>query len=120
MSTHRMQQINQAVQEALARAMVLETSDPRLNRVTVTAVQTSKDLHHAKVFVTVSGTDEERRETEQAIQRAEGFLRSKLAENVRMKYIPELRFVIDEREAHTHRIEELLREAGDLSEEDRP
>lgn len=111
MKRHRMEHVNSSLQQAVATALLVETTDARLQRVTVTAVETSRDLKHARVFVTVLGDASEREASMEALEHARGFLQAAIAERVRLRYTPQLRFLFDESVERAHRIEDLLREA---------
>lgn len=111
MKRHRMEHVNSSLQQAVATALLVETTDARLQRVTVTAVETSRDLKHARVFVTVLGDASDREASMEALEHARGFLQAAIAERVRLRYTPQLRFLFDESVERAHRIEDLLREA---------
>ena len=106
------------LQVELADLIQRELKDPRVGFVTVTEVRMSPDLKHARVYVSVfEGEDEKKRESIDALQRAEGFLRHSLGRRLRLRYVPTLRFVVDETLDHSARIEELL-EDSNVSPED--
>ena len=73
MTSDRMRRVNEAVREVLSGAITSELKDPRVGFVTVTAVETSPDLRHARVFVSVLGNPGERRRTLQALDSAHGY-----------------------------------------------
>jgi ribosome-binding factor A len=102
------------IQRDLSEILRLELKDRRLGITTITAVELSPDLTHAKVFFTVLGTAETIDETAATLKRASGFLRSQLAREMRTRITPELHFVYDEsvaRGAHlSHLIDEVVRE----------
>jgi ribosome-binding factor A len=83
-------------------------SDPRIGFVTVTSVDTSTDLRHARVFVSVLGDDSERAETMAGLGSAHGLLQQSIARELRMKRTPTLQFVFDESIDRGMRISELL------------
>jgi len=92
--TDRMRRVNEAIREALAEA-VGELKDPRIGFVTVTGVETSSDLRHARVFVSVLGNERKREKTLQGLESAHGVLQAKLATELRMKRTPLLTFEYD-------------------------
>ena len=108
MSTDRMRRVNEAVREVLSDAMKL-LKDPRVGFVTVTDVRTSPDLRHAKVYVSVLGTESERAETMAGLASAHGVLQTAVNRELRMKRTPTLDFVYDESVDTGMRISELLR-----------
>ncbi|HTP62624.1 MAG TPA: 30S ribosome-binding factor RbfA [Burkholderiales bacterium] len=95
MSRGRPQKVADLIQRELSELIRLEVRDPRVGMVTITSVDVSPDLSHAKVFITLLQT-EKLKETLQGLQRAAGFLRSQLAHRMKMYTTPELRFVYDE------------------------
>ena len=106
----RMRRVNDAVKEVLGRAL-LGLKDPRIGFVTITGVETSPDLRHAKVFVSVLGNEKKRDKSLQGLEAAHGILQAKLAQELRMKRTPQLAFEYDptvERGVHmTKLIDEL-------------
>ncbi|GHO83043.1 ribosome-binding factor A [Dictyobacter formicarum] len=69
--------------------------DPRVGFASITRVEVSGDLRHAKVFVSVMGTPEEQKETMSGLKNASGFLRHELASRLTLRYMPELSFKLD-------------------------
>ena len=78
MTSDRMRLVDEAMREVLSGAITSELKDPRVGFVTVTAVETSPDLRHARVFVSVLGNPGERRRTMQALENAHGFLQRRV------------------------------------------
>jgi ribosome-binding factor A len=108
MTSDRMRRVNEAVREVLSAAITSELKDPRVGFVTVTAVETSPDLRHARVFVSVLGNPGERRRTLKALDNAHGFLQRKVGAELRIKNTPQLQFVYDDTPERGMRITELL------------
>ena len=92
--TERMRRVNESIKEVLAAA-VQELQDPRIGFVTVTGVETSTDLRHAVVFVSVLGSEQKRARSLQGLEAAHGLLQARLAREVRMKRTPQLTFEYD-------------------------
>ena len=114
MTSDRMRRVNEAVREVLSAAITSELKDPRVGFVTVTAVETSPDLRHARVFVSVLGNPGERRRSLKAMDSARGFLQRRVGSELRMKHTPQIQFVYDETPERGMRINELLQaEAGE-------
>ena len=114
MTSDRMRRVNEAMREVLSAAITSELKDPRVGFVTVTAVETSPDLRHARVFVSVLGNPGERRRSLQAMDSARGFLQRRVGGELRMKHTPQIQFVYDETPERGMRINELLKaEAGE-------
>src|SRR3954454_7343427 len=108
MTSDRMRRVNEAVREVLSGAITSELKDPRVGFVTVTAVETSPDLRHARVFVSVLGNPGERRRTMQALDNAHGFLQRRVGSELRIKNTPQIQFIYDDTAERGMRISELL------------
>jgi ribosome-binding factor A len=90
----RMRRVNESVRQVLSEALP-ELQDPRIGFVTVTGVATSTDLRHARVFVSVFGSDRKRQATLDALAAAHGVLQGRIARELRMKWTPQLTFEYD-------------------------
>ena len=87
-----------------------EVRDPGIGFVTITRVEVSADLQHAKIYYTVFGDDKARRESARAIERVSPFLRRQLAGRLRLRRAPELHFFFDESVAQHDRIEQIIQD----------
>jgi len=112
MSTARMRRVDQAMRQVLGDAIAQELKDPRIGFVTVTDVKTSQDLRHARVYVSVLGTDEEQEATLDGLRSAHGVLQGQVARELRLKRTPELEFELDHTAERAARLERLIEEAG--------
>ena len=92
--TERMRRVNHLVREVLADA-IPELKDPRIGLVTITGVETSADLRHARVFVSVLGSEQARAKTLEGLAAAHGVLQARVARELRMKRTPMLAFEYD-------------------------
>ncbi len=110
MAGSRMRRINEVLREVVGAAISGELSDPRIGFVTVTAVETSRDLPTAKVFVSVLGPDEEREATLEGLRSSHGVIQSRIAAETRVKRTPTLTFHYDDTIEKGVRISELLEE----------
>lgn len=108
MGDGRMRRVDEAVRAVLSDAIATDLSDPRVGFVTVTAVQTSPDLRHARVYVSILGDEHEREQTLAALQAAHGFLQGRLASQLTLKHTPLLRFRFDPSVQRGMRITQLL------------
>jgi ribosome-binding factor A len=114
MTAGRMRRVDEAMREVLSGAITSELKDPRVGFVTVTAVETSPDLRHARVFVSVLGDDAVRRRSLDGLRSAHGYLQRRVAEELRLKHTPTLDFAYDDTADRGQRIAELIeREGGD-------
>ncbi len=113
MTANRMRRVDEAMREVLSAAITSELKDPRVGFVTVTAVETSPDLRHARVFVSVLGEDAVRRRSLDGLQSAHGYLQRRVADELRLKHTPTLAFAYDDTADRGQRIAELLEGGGD-------
>ena len=112
MKQDRMVRVNRLLQESLAET-IPTVHDPRVTKpviLSITGVRTSPDLHQAKVFLSISGSPDEQREALQGLHHARGFLRAELGRTVRLRFLPELHFILDETFENAARIEQILHE----------
>jgi ribosome-binding factor A len=103
-----MRRVNEAVREVLSARIAEGLNDPRIGFVTLTSVDTSTDLRHARVYVSVLGDETERAETLAGLGSAHGLFQKAIARELRMKRTPTLQFVFDESIDRGMRITELL------------
>lgn len=108
-----MPRVNELLREVIAEEL-RTLKDPAIGFVTVTAVDTSPDLHTALVFYTAMGSEEEQAESAAALERATPHIRARLGAQVRLKYTPAIEFRVDESLETGLRMDSLLRRiAGD-------
>jgi ribosome-binding factor A len=108
MSGSRMRRVDEAVRAVLSDVITQEIKDPRVGFVTVTAVKTSPDLRHARVYVSVLGDEQTRADSLIGLSSAHGFLQKRVASELRLKHTPTLDFAYDETIDHGMRIAEIL------------
>jgi ribosome-binding factor A len=106
----RPDRIADQIRSELALLLARELHDPGLGFVTITRVQVSPDLQHARVYYTALGDEKARRSSDRALQRAIPFLRRQIGSRLRLKRVAELEFVYDQSIAGQDRIEQLLNE----------
>lgn len=94
MTTDRMRRVNESVRQVLSESL-RDLKDPRIGFVTITGVETSTDLRHAKVFVSVLGSAKKRDATISGLNSSHGVLQAALAKELRMKRTPQLTFQYD-------------------------
>ncbi len=97
------------MREEIAQIVGYELDDPRVAIATVTDVRMSDNLREARVFVTVSGTDEEATTALKALRKAAPYVRRQLAINLNLRHAPEIHFIRDTVEEKAARVDELLR-----------
>ena len=96
MQTNRMGRLAHELQQEIAMIIHQELKDPRLGFVTITRMELSKDLRHAKVLFSCLGNQEERARSQEALDRAVGFIHGLIKKRFRLKVIPEIVFRYDE------------------------
>lgn len=93
-----------------------ELHDPRLGFVTITRVELTPDLRHAKIFFSVLGKDEDYKKTKEALDSALGFIRRLIAQRIRLRFTPEIIFKEDRSSEYSIKIQEVLEEIKVLNE----
>jgi len=107
----RSERVAEGIREEVATFLAEDVKDPRVvGLVTVTGVDVTRDLRHAKVFVSIMGSDDERRATLEGLNSAAGHLRSRIGRALRLRVAPEITFRYDDTIARAARIEALLAE----------
>lgn len=115
--SQRTSRLDSQIQQELMDLLQREMKDPRVGFATITRVETARDLGHARVWVSVYGTDEDRQRSMDALQDATPWLRRRLAERLQIRHVPELSLRRDESIEAGDRVLRLLNELRD--EEDR-
>ena len=107
--THHIERVNSLIRREISELIQRQVKDPRLDAfVAVTAVATSPDLKHARVFVSCISGKQEEEKILSVLTAASGFLRKELARNLKLRRIPELSFHWDDSIEHGDRILRLL------------
>lgn len=108
---HRSRRIEDQVQRILSEVIRVDVRDPRLNRAIITAVDVSRDLSVAKIYFTSLDTDQDGAELAEAFQSALKFIRGKLARQLTVRNVPELRFRYDDSMARGEEMDRLIEDA---------
>jgi len=108
----RSRRIEDQIQRVLSDVLRTETRDPRLNNVIITGVRVSRDLSVAWVYYTVLQVDGEVEPLDKAFDGALGFLRSRLAKDLTVRRVPELRFELDKTSSHAREMDQLIADAN--------
>ena len=117
MKSHRQARVAEVIREVAAETILMELRDPRVRNVTVTRAEVSGDLQHAKVYVSIMGSERDQSLCLYGLRRAAGFIQSKLADRMRTRFIPALQFVLDKGVKNSIEVARLLHEAlGEKSE----
>lgn len=112
---HRQEKLGELFAAELSDLLRTRVKDPRVGFASITHVEVSGDYRHAKIYVSVLGSEEEQANTIKALKHASGFLRHELASRVVLRYMPEIVFKLDTSIAEGSRILELIRESEQQS-----
>ena len=108
-SFSRSDRVSGLIQEVLSDILKKEIADPRLQMATITGVKMSADLKLASIYYTISGDKKALNAAAQAFNHAHGYIKKKLARQLELRYMPQLRFFYDESFDYGSRIEKLLK-----------
>jgi ribosome-binding factor A len=108
MTARRADRVADSVRAAVAELLLRELKDPRVGLVTITGVDMSDDLKHARVFFSVVGDETVRRRSLEGLQSAAGFLRREVGRRLQLRYAPELTFRLDSTPERAQRVTDLL------------
>ncbi len=109
MAKKRVDRLNSLLKEVISEVIRLDVRNPHVHAIlTVTRVSITPDLHHAKVFISVIGSEQEKAETIAALQSAAGFIAVNASKEVTMRFFPALTFELDDSVEKHMRIEEVL------------
>ena len=109
--SQRAQRVGEQIQRELAELLRDDVKDPRVGRVTITAVEVSGDLSHAKIFVTHLAGREHADDAVRALQHTAGFLRTELSHRMQLYSVPQLHFAYDDSIESGMRLSQLIDEA---------
>lgn len=108
MGFKRADRVSEAIKREVSVMLGQEVKDPSIHFVTVTIVETTDDLRHAKIFVSILGDEKTRQESMEGLERAKGFLRGELGRRLQLRYTPEIQFRLDTSLDHAMKIKGLL------------
>ncbi len=113
MQTKRSERVGNLILEFVSQLLSREINDPRVGVVTLTGVKVSNDLKHARIYFSVLVDQQGKKEVLAGLASATGFIRSKVARELKLRFVPTLEFIYDNAQANAQRIEELLRKVKD-------
>ncbi len=108
MSVRRADRVADLVRAAIAEILLREIKDPRIGLVTLTAVEMSDDLRHARVYFSVVGDDKTRQQSLKGLRSAAGFIRREVGHRLELRFAPEIAFHLDPGPERAQRLAELL------------
>lgn len=106
--TRRTDRIGHLIQQEIGNLILREISDVRIGFVTISRVEVTTDLAHAKVFVSVLGSDKEKRDSMAGLGHSASYMRTHLSKVLKMRTVPRLQFVEDKNLDHGFRINQIL------------
>ena len=107
----RSQRVAEQIRRELADLLQFEVKDPRIGRITVTEVEVSGDMAHAKVYYSAPPAEQETGELQKGLEKSAGFLRGQLAKRMLLRTVPQLHFIYDASIDHGMRLSRLIDEA---------
>ena len=118
MPSRRSQKAAEAIRGVVGTAIIAELKDPRVRDVTITYVEVSADSRHAKVHVSIMGDETQQQLSLRGLKSAAGFLQSRIADRIDMRYTPRLTFLLDEGVKRSIAVSQILKEVLPEDEED--
>ena len=110
-TNHRHERVGEEIAHEINAMLAGELKDPRLEgSVVASEVRVQPDMKHARVFVSVKGSNKEQSDAIKALEHASGYIRRELVERLQLRRLPELHFTLDLSQEHVERIEQLLKE----------
>ncbi len=113
MSQARVQRVAEEIKRDVGRIVHGELNDPRIGFVTITKVDLSRDLRFAKIYFSLLGTEKQLRDTRIGLSKATGFIRKLLGQRIKLRYLPEIIFKLDEGVEYSIHISEVLEKIKD-------
>jgi len=104
----RPERVQEAIRQETAKIIQQEIKDPRLGFLTITGVELTKDLRFARVYFTVLGEDKDKRLALKGLKSAKGFIKGRLADEIKLRFMPELEFMVDESLARTKKVYNII------------
>ena len=116
----RIDRINQTMRREIGTIIQRELQDPRLSFVTITQVEVSRDLQHAKAYFSVLGDHPDIEKAQASLNNARGIVRKLVGKSVRMRYTPEIQFIFDASIQYSAHLEETFQQIHDQTQGEKP
>ena len=113
MSTRRTARVAEAIRQVVSSAILFELRDPRVKNVTILHVEVPTDLRTAKVYVSIMGDEKAERLSLQGLNSSRGWIQSKIADQLQLRYTPVITFVVDRGIKKSVEVSRLLHELQD-------
>src|SRR5277367_160173 len=104
----RADRVSEAIKREISVMLTQEIKDPGIHFVTVTTVETADDLRHSRIFVSILGDEETRKESMAGLERAKGYIRRELGKRLQLRYTPDIHFNLDKSLDHAMKIKGIL------------
>src|SRR5687768_11166592 len=111
MKAHRQARVAEVIREVAAETILFELQDPRIKGVTVTRAEVAGDLQHAKVYVSLMGSEKEQQLCMHGLRHSAGFIQSKLGSRLKTRFTPQIQFILDEGVKKSIEVSRLIQEA---------
>lgn len=110
MSSQRAQRVAETIHKEISSLLIKGLKDPRIGFVTITSVDVTSDLSQARVYYTLMGSQDARKETQAGLDSCSSYIRQQLGRQLHLRHIPEIRFEYDTSFDYGQKIEQLLRD----------
>lgn len=111
MKPHRLARVSEVIREVASETILFGMQDPRIKGVTVTRTEVSGDLQHAKIYVSLMGTEREQKLCMHGLEHAAGFIQSRIGSRLQTRFTPVVRFVLDKGVKNSIEVSRLINEA---------
>jgi len=108
MSSQRPERVQEAIRQEVSKIIQDEMRDPRLGFLTITGVVLTRDLRYARIYFSVLGEDKDKRLALKGLKNAKGYIKGLLADRIKLKFMPDIEFKIDESFEHTRHVYDVL------------
>lgn len=110
MDTRRSDRVGDLLLELVSQLLTKEVNDPRIGPVTLTGAEVSKDLRQARIYFCPLVAKEDKTEILSGLKSATGFIRNRIAKELKLRFVPTIEFVYDDTQDQAQRLEDLLRQ----------
>ena len=117
MSRMRPERVQEAIRQEISMIVMGQIKDPRIGFITITKVDLTKDLRYARIYFSVLGKNADKNKALKGLNSAKGYIKGLIAEKIKLRYMPEISFVIDNTLEHTQHIYEILNKISKPKEE---
>jgi ribosome-binding factor A len=120
MTTQRPERVQEAIREEVAKIVQQEIKDPRIGFITITKVELTRDLRFARIYFSILGDPKDKHKALKGLNNAKGYIKGRLADKVKLRFMPDIAFKIDDSFEYTKHIYDLLDKLKKERKEDGP